>query len=73
MFSPKPEIIELELSDKYKFMYENFIISTQHDTYLMLRQKEGVVEAIKFKGSTIKYGSPTMKVAAHILLQNIVL
>lgn len=58
MFRSKPEIIELELSQKYKFMYENFIISTQHDTYLMLEEKDGVVDILKFNGSTIKYGSP---------------
>ena len=58
MFKPKPEIIELELSDKYKFMYENFLVSTQHDTYLMLEENEGIVDALKFLGSTIKYGSP---------------
>ncbi len=58
MFSAKPEIIELEISKKYKFMYENFLISTQHDTYLILEEKDGVVDILKFNGSTIKYGSP---------------
>lgn len=58
MFSSKPEIIELELSKKYKFMYENFLFSTQHNSYLMLRGNEGVVDVLKFKGSTTKYGSP---------------
>jgi len=58
MFEPKPEIVELELSNKYNFMYENFLISTQHDTYLMLKEYDGTVDAIKFIGSTIKYGSP---------------
>ncbi len=58
MFKSKPKIIEIEISEKYKFMYENFLISTQNDTYLMLEEKDGVIDALKFKGSTIKYGSP---------------
>lgn len=55
---PKPKIVELELSQKYKFMYENFLVSTQHDAYLMLEEKEGFIYALKFIGSTIKYGGP---------------
>jgi hypothetical protein len=58
VFDPKPKIIELELSEKYRFMYENFLISTQHESYLMLKEGNGVVDALKFIGSTIKYGSP---------------
>lgn len=58
MFKPKPEIIELELSNDYKFMYENFLISTQHDSYLLLEEKDGIIHALKFQGSTIRYGSP---------------
>ena len=58
MFKKKPEIIELELSSKYSFMYENFLISSQHDSYLLLEEKNGVVDVLKFEGSTIKYGSP---------------
>ncbi len=58
MFKAKPEIIELDLSSSYKFMYENFVISTQHDSYLFLDERGGIYHAIKFEGSTIKYGSP---------------
>jgi len=58
MFKPKPEIVELELSNDYKFMYENFLISTQHDSYLLLEEKNGAIHALKFEGSTIRYGSP---------------
>jgi hypothetical protein len=58
MFESKPKIIELDLSSKYKFMYENFLVSTQHDAYLMLEENDGLVDALKFIGSTIKYGSP---------------
>ncbi len=58
MFKPKPEIIELEFSNQYKFMYENFLISTQHDSYLLLEEKEGYIHALRFQGSTIRYGLP---------------
>ncbi len=39
-------------------MYENFVISTQHDTYLMIGKSEDLISAIKFRGASIKYGSP---------------
>lgn len=58
MFNRKPEIIELELSNDYKFMYENFLISTQHDSYLLIEEREGEIHTLKFEGSTIRYGSP---------------
>jgi len=58
MFNKKPKIIELELSNNYQFMYENFLISTQLDAYLLLEEREGVIHTLKFNGSTIRYGSP---------------
>lgn len=58
MFDPKPKIVELELSSRYQFMYENFLVSTQHDSYLLFEESEGVVDVLKFNGATIKYGSP---------------
>ncbi|ODW54628.1 hypothetical protein BBL88_12100 [Vibrio parahaemolyticus] len=58
MFESKPEIIELDLSHEYKFMYENFVIATQSDTYLLLEQRNELIHALKFLGATIRYGSP---------------
>ena len=39
-------------------MYENFLISTQHDSYLFLQEQNGIIHTLKFKSSTIRYGSP---------------
>ncbi|EHH1079231.1 hypothetical protein [Vibrio parahaemolyticus] len=58
MFTNKPEVIELDLSNEYKFMCENFVIATQSSTYLLLEQRNERIHAIKFLGATIRYGSP---------------
>ena len=58
MFKKNPKVIELELSDNYKFMYENFVIATQTDTYLLLEQRNERIHALKFSSATIRYGSP---------------
>jgi hypothetical protein len=48
---------EIELGKTYRFMYENFIIATQHDLYLVL-EKTDLVNVIKFSGAQFKYGGP---------------
>ena len=58
MFAKKPEVIKLDITNEYKFMYENFVIATQSDTYLLLEQKYERIHALKFFGATIRYGSP---------------
>lgn len=54
----KPEVIDVSLSTDYPFMYENFVISTQHDTYLFLEKHEDVIDVLHFNSANIKYGSP---------------
>ena len=58
MFAKKPEIQKVELSKHYKFMYENFVISTQHETYLLLTSEGENTNVLKFNSSDIKYGGP---------------
>ena len=58
MFNRKPQIKEIELSRHYKFMYENFVIATQHRTYLFLEKEGDTVWALKFDSPNIKYGGP---------------
>ena len=53
-----PKINEIKLKKDYKFMYENFLISSQHDLYLFLEENEGLIDAIKFKFLIYKYGYP---------------
>lgn len=58
MFAKKPEIQEVKLSKHYKFMYENFVICTQHEAYLLIESDGENVRALKFNSSDIKYGGP---------------
>jgi hypothetical protein len=53
-----PVVKDLELSRHYSFQYENFVISTQHDLYLLLEKNEGVIHGLKFNFGIFKYGSP---------------
>ena len=58
MFKPKPKVVEIGLSKNYAFMYENFVIATQHDTYLLLEKHDNVIDVLHFDSANIKYGSP---------------
>ena len=53
-----PIVTELQLDKKYRFMYENFVINTQRELYLMLEENNGIVDAIKFNFLIYKYGIP---------------
>lgn len=46
------------LEKEYKFMYENFIVSTQSNLYLFLEENNGILEALKFNFKIYKYGYP---------------
>jgi hypothetical protein len=39
-------------------MYANFVISTQHETYLLLERLDDLVYGIRFDSSNIRYGAP---------------
>ncbi len=39
-------------------MYENFVIATQSDTYLLLEKEQDAIYALKFDSKVVKYGSP---------------
>lgn len=54
----KPILTRINLSKEYAFMYENFIISTQTELYLLLENDEGNIRALKFKTILFKYGYP---------------
>ncbi len=58
MFEPKPEITEIDLKKNYHFMYENFVIATQNESYLLLEKKDEIISALKFDSIVIKYGGP---------------
>lgn len=70
MFNKKPKIKEIKLDRDYKFMYENFVISTQQSTYLFLEKINGVVHALKFDSCNIRYGGPNDEArGAHPLVK----
>lgn len=54
----KPIVTQLSLSKDYKFMYENFVISTQTILYLLLENNNGQIDALKFNFILYKYGYP---------------
>jgi len=58
VFEREPKVSEVPLSRAYSFMYENFVIATQGELFLLLEKTEGTVRAIKFDFSAAKYGSP---------------
>ena len=53
-----PIVREVKLQGDYPFQYENFVLATQHDLYLLLEKEGTSVTALKFRFSTFKYGSP---------------
>ena len=58
MFEKKPIVKEIKLSREYDFSYENFVLATQYEIYLLIDKSEGLIYGIKFKSRQVKYGSP---------------
>jgi hypothetical protein len=58
MFQQSPKVSEVKLSRQYSFMYENFVILTQHAVYLLLEKSESTVYALSFNSPNCKYGGP---------------
>lgn len=54
----RPTVTKLTLNKDYKFMYENFVISTQHELYVLLEKNGNVINALKFNFILYKYGYP---------------
>jgi hypothetical protein len=53
-----PVVREVTLKKEYSFQYENFVLSSQHELYLVLAKDGSSVSAPKFRFSIFKYGSP---------------
>lgn len=58
MTDSKPKITEVKLSRHYKFMYENFVVATQHDIFLMLEKHGDIITCLHFDSARMKYGPP---------------
>jgi hypothetical protein len=53
-----PQVIEVKLNKDYKFMYDNFLISTQWELYLLLEEQDRQVDVLKFDFKVYKFGYP---------------
>ena len=58
MREAEPIVVEVHLQKHYRFMYENFVIATQGDAYLLVEKDGQKVSALKFNFRQLKYGSP---------------
>jgi hypothetical protein len=56
-------VIEVNLSKDYAFMYENFIVSSQHKLLLLLEQADNVIDTLQFDSLIYKYGYPNDEVS----------
>lgn len=54
MIDPTLKISEIKLSRHYKFMYENFVIATQHNVFLMLEKHGDVITCLQFDSARMK-------------------
>ena len=54
---------EVKLSKDYGFMYENFIVSSQHKLILLLEQTDNVIDTLQFDSLIYKYGYPNDEVS----------
>lgn len=58
-----PNVEEIILQKDFPFMYENFVFSTQHKLYLLLEEKDGLIDALTFDIIACKYGYPNDEIA----------
>lgn len=61
--TPTIDIKEVTLKKEYAFMYENFVISSQHTLYLLLEENNDKIDALKFDTILFKYGYPNDEVS----------
>jgi len=58
MFNAPPLVSEVQLSRDFRFMYENFTLVTQDETFLLMERDGDEMHALKFDSPNIKYGAP---------------
>ena len=56
-------VTEVNLSKEYAFMYENFVVSSQHKLLLLLEQADNVIDTLQFDSLIYKYGYPNDEVS----------
>jgi len=68
MIQIKQKVIEIELEKHFRFMYSNFVVSSQQVLYLLLAKNEEFVDVIEFDFIVYKYGYPNDEVG-HPLME----
>ncbi len=63
----KQNVIEIELAKHFRFMYSNFVISSQQKLYLLLAKKENEIDVLEFDFSVYKYGYPNDEVGHPLM------
>ena len=53
-----PSVREVTLKREYSFQYENFVVATQHEVFLLLDKVEHRLFALRFRFASMKYGGP---------------
>src|SRR5277367_3220053 len=53
-----PSVREVPLRREYSFQYENFVVATQHQVFLLLEKVETSLFALRFRFARLKYGGP---------------
>jgi len=69
MSKPEPIVAEIELAKHFRFMYSNFVMSSQQTLYLMLSRSEENIDVLEFDFSLYKYGCPNDEVG-HPLMKH---
>jgi len=68
MFSSKPMVTDVKLSRGYQFMYENFVLLTQQEAYLLLEKHGESILALHFDSPYCKFCGPNDEAhGAHAL------
>jgi hypothetical protein len=70
MADPAPKVVKITLQKNYDFMYENFVVATQHDVYLLLEKHGDTIDILHFDSANMKYGRPNDEArGAHPLVR----
>ena len=56
-------VTEVRLSKDYAFMYENFIVSSQHKLFLLLEQTDNIIDTLQIDSLIYKYGYPNDEIS----------
>ena len=63
----EPKVTEIRLDKHFRFMYSNFVISSQQKLYLILAKTGNNLDVIEFDFSIYKYGYPNDEVGHPLM------